>query len=84
VLGEPADGAEVEAWPAGSTILVTGASDAGAQALAAEMDADERARFPFDTAVIDWTDYLEGHHMPRIHEMVTAATAARSRAASAP
>jgi hypothetical protein len=55
--------------------------DAGARRLAAEMDADERARFPFDTAVIDWTDYLEEVHLPRLHEMVAAATAARSRAA---
>ena len=55
--------------------------DAGAQALAAEMDAEERARFPFDTAAIDWTDYLEQVHMPRLHEMVSDAAAARDRPA---
>jgi fatty acyl-CoA reductase len=55
--------------------------DAGAQRLAAEMDAEERARFPFDTASIDWTDYLEEVHLPRLHEMVTEAAAARNRAA---
>jgi nucleoside-diphosphate-sugar epimerase len=55
--------------------------DSGAQRLAAEMDAEERARFPFDTASIDWTDYLERVHLPRLHEMVTDAAAARSRAA---
>jgi hypothetical protein len=45
------------------------------------MDAEERIRFPFDTASIDWTDYLEEVHLPRLHEMVTEAAAARNRAA---
>jgi nucleoside-diphosphate-sugar epimerase len=52
--------------------------DSGAEALAAELDAEERARFPFDTGEIDWTEYLEGTHMPRLHEMVTEAFAARA------
>jgi nucleoside-diphosphate-sugar epimerase len=52
--------------------------DSGAQALAAEMDPEERARFPFDTGSIDWTEYLEGTHMPRLHAMVSEASAARA------
>lgn len=52
--------------------------DSGAQALAAEMGTQERDRFPFDTGSIDWTDYLEGTHLPRLHEMVSEAAAARA------
>ena len=55
--------------------------DSGAQRLAAEMDAEERARLPFDTASIDWTDYLEASHLPRLREMVSEAFAARDRPA---
>lgn len=52
--------------------------DSGAQALAAELDAEERDRFPFDTGSIDWTAYLERNHLPRLHEMVGEAAAARA------
>lgn len=52
--------------------------DRGAQALAAELDAEERDRFPFDTGSIDWTDYLERTHLPRLHELVAEAAAARA------
>ncbi len=52
--------------------------DRGAQALADEMNAEERARLPFDTATIDWTEYLEGTHMPRLHAMVSEAFGARA------
>lgn len=57
--------------------------DSGAQALAAEMDAEEHGHFPFDTAAIDWIDYLERVHLPRLHEMVADAFAGRDRPASA-
>jgi hypothetical protein len=49
--------------------------DSGAQALAAELDPEERSRFPFETGSIDWTEYLEGTHMPRLHAMVSEAFA---------
>jgi hypothetical protein len=51
--------------------------DSEAQRLAAALDPEERARFPFDTAAIDWTEYLEGVHLPRLHAMVADAFAAR-------
>jgi alcohol-forming fatty acyl-CoA reductase len=55
--------------------------DAGAQALQAELGAEDRARFPFDTAAIDWTDYLERVHLPRLREMVADGFARPARPA---
>jgi hypothetical protein len=34
------------------------------------MDPADRAELPFATGEIDWKDYLEGTHLPRIHRMV--------------
>ena len=55
--------------------------DAGAQGLQAELDAEDRARFSFDTAEIDWTDYLEKVHLPRLREMVADGFARPARPA---
>jgi fatty acyl-CoA reductase len=43
--------------------------DANARALAASMSAEDRAALPFDPAVIDWDDYLLGHHLPQVQQM---------------
>ena len=55
--------------------------DGGARRLAAEMSPEDRARFAFDTAAIDWTEYLEGAHMPRLRELVADGIAGRARPA---
>ncbi len=44
--------------------------DSGAQRLLAELTPRDQDHFSFDTAAIDWTEYLEGVHMPRLREMV--------------
>jgi fatty acyl-CoA reductase len=46
--------------------------DANALALTASLTAADRAELPFDTAAIDWTQYLEGIHLPELHRMATA------------
>jgi nucleoside-diphosphate-sugar epimerase len=43
--------------------------DANTRALAAEMSAEDRAALPFDTAAVDWDDYLLGNHLPQVHRM---------------
>lgn len=43
--------------------------DANACALAASLSDADRADLPFDTAAIDWTEYLEGVHLPEVHRM---------------
>ncbi|HEY5052077.1 MAG TPA: hypothetical protein VII45_01565, partial [Solirubrobacterales bacterium] len=43
--------------------------DANACALAASLTEADRAELPFDTAAIDWTQYLEGVHLPEVHRM---------------
>jgi nucleoside-diphosphate-sugar epimerase len=55
--------------------------DSGAQALLAELGEDDRSRFSFDTAAIDWTDYLERVHLPVIREMVAESFAGTARPA---
>ena len=45
--------------------------DANAHALTASLTAADRAELPFDTAAIDWTQYLEGIHLPEVHRMAT-------------
>jgi hypothetical protein len=49
--------------------------------LLGELGPEDRARFSFDTAAIDWTEYLEGVHMPRLREMVADSFAGRARPA---
>ncbi|HEX3324268.1 MAG TPA: SDR family oxidoreductase [Solirubrobacterales bacterium] len=46
--------------------------DANACALAASLSDADRAALPFDTAAIDWTQYLEYVHLPEVHRMATA------------
>lgn len=46
--------------------------DANAQALSASLGDADRAELPFDTAAIDWTQYLEEIHLPEVHRMATA------------
>lgn len=55
--------------------------DSGAQRLLAELGDEDRVRLDFDTAAIDWTEYLEGTHMPRLREMVADSFAGRARPA---
>lgn len=43
--------------------------DANARALAATMTTADRESLPFDTAAIDWGQYLLGTHLPRVQEM---------------
>lgn len=43
--------------------------DANASALAAAMPAEERAALPFDTAAINWDQYLLGSHLPAVRRM---------------
>jgi nucleoside-diphosphate-sugar epimerase len=45
--------------------------DANACALAAGLGDADRAQLPFDTAAIDWTEYLEGVHLPEVQRMAT-------------
>lgn len=45
--------------------------DANACALAASLSDADRAQLPFDTAAIDWTEYLEGVHLPEVQRMAT-------------
>ena len=50
--------------------------DANARALAASASEADRADLPFDTAAIDWREYLEGTHLPAVQRLA----AERSRA----
>ncbi|HEX7059667.1 MAG TPA: SDR family oxidoreductase [Solirubrobacterales bacterium] len=43
--------------------------DSNTRALAERMLPTDRAELPFDTAAIDWEDYLQGTHLPEIHQM---------------
>jgi nucleoside-diphosphate-sugar epimerase len=56
--------------------------DSGAQALLAELTAEDRAHFDFDTGQIDWTEYLEGTHMPKLREMVADSFAGTAKPAA--
>lgn len=55
--------------------------DAAAQALLGELGDEDRARLSFDTSEIDWTDYLERVHLPRLREMVADGIAGPARPA---
>ena len=55
--------------------------DTEAQRLLATMGSEDRDRFGFDTAAIDWTAYLEDSHMPRLREMVADSFAGTARPA---
>jgi nucleoside-diphosphate-sugar epimerase len=41
--------------------------DSNARRLESSMSAEDRAAIPFDPAGFDWTDYLEGIHLPEVH-----------------
>jgi nucleoside-diphosphate-sugar epimerase len=43
--------------------------DADLSALGERMSARHRAELPFDTAAFDWTEYLEGIHLPELRRM---------------
>ncbi len=43
--------------------------NSNAQALARSLSPADRAALPFDTAGFDWTEYLQGIHLPRVHRM---------------
>jgi fatty acyl-CoA reductase len=46
--------------------------DANARALAASLHEDDLAALPFDTAAIDWDDYLQNVHLPEVRRLATA------------
>jgi alcohol-forming fatty acyl-CoA reductase len=70
--------------------------DANARALAASASEADRADLPFDTAAVDWRQYLEGTHLPAVGRLAaermgsptggdaTPAAPASRRAAAAP
>ena len=43
--------------------------DANARALAASLHEADRAELPFDTAAIDWEDYLQRVHLPEVRKL---------------
>jgi len=45
--------------------------DANAQALAASLPEADRAELPFDTAAIDWENYLQRVHLPEVRKLAT-------------
>jgi thioester reductase-like protein len=45
--------------------------DSNAQALAASMSEADREELPFDTAAIDWKDYLRRVHLPEVRKLAT-------------
>jgi alcohol-forming fatty acyl-CoA reductase len=45
--------------------------DANARALAASMHEADRADLPFDTAAIEWEDYLQRVHLPEVRKLAT-------------
>ena len=51
--------------------------DSNAQALAAGMSDADRAALPFDTAEIDWEEYLQGIHLPEVHRMAEQRSGSR-------
>lgn len=48
-------------------------------ALHTSLHADDKAAFGFDSASYDWTEYLEGVHIPAITNPVRRLEAARKR-----
>src|SRR5262249_26274774 len=46
--------------------------DANARRLEASMSTEDRRALPFDPAGFDWTEYLEGIHLPEVHRMYDA------------
>lgn len=55
--------------------------DAGAQALLAQLNPEDRGNFSFDTGAIDWTAYLQEVHLPKLHEMMAEGLANEARPA---
>jgi hypothetical protein len=45
--------------------------DSNARRLAAEMHEDDRDELSFDTAAIDWEDYLQRVHLPEVRKLAT-------------
>lgn len=45
--------------------------DANACRLAERLTDSDRAEFPFDTAAIDWDDYLQRIHLPQVRRLAT-------------
>ena len=46
--------------------------DANARQLAAQLSPADRALLPFDTAALDWDDYLQETHLPEVRRMAMA------------
>jgi nucleoside-diphosphate-sugar epimerase len=46
--------------------------DSNAQRLAASLHEDDREALAFDTARIDWDDYLQNVHLPQVRRLATA------------
>ena len=47
--------------------------DANARALAGGLGDSDHAEFPFDTAAIDWDDYLQRVHLPQVRRLAEEA-----------
>ncbi len=45
--------------------------DTNARALHDSLPQADRADLPFDTAAIDWEEYLQGVHLPEVHKLAT-------------
>ncbi len=45
--------------------------DSNADRLAASLPQADRAELPFDTAAIDWEDYLQRVHLPQVRKLAT-------------
>ena len=58
--------------------------DANAQALAASASEADRADLPFDTAAIDWRQYLEGTHLPAVGRLAAERIGSPTRAGATP
>jgi nucleoside-diphosphate-sugar epimerase len=58
--------------------------DANARALAAAASEADRADLPFDTAAIEWRQYLEGIHLPAVGRLAAERAAGARRRDAAP
>jgi HAD superfamily hydrolase (TIGR01490 family) len=58
--------------------------DRGARELYAALEPEDRERFDFDTAAIDWQDYLHEVHLPALRELARAARPVRRAAPASP
>jgi len=58
--------------------------DTNARALAASASDADRADLPFDTAAIDWRQYLEGTHLPAVGRLAAERMGSPTRGDATP